>query len=286
MTLVKNIITIIFLFAFLQVGYGQVEYLRLSPSQKIEQRIGTTDVNIEFSRPQMKGREIFGALVPYDEMWRTGANENTTISFSHRVRIGETEVAEGVYALFTKPKLNEWDIYFYKDINNLDVPNPIDSTKLIYLTTVESFDLPFSEETLVINIYDITETSAKLGISWGRTGVRIPIEFYTKEAMEKMIAKEFQQNIFDYSIAASYYQQRGIELEKAKKLQALAMELKEAPTAWDYYSYGTILHKLGNEKEALSNLELSLKIAHQAQDEYLIKELGSLITKIKAGLGK
>ncbi len=76
----------LFLFATIFEVHGQVEYLRLSPAQKITQRVGATDVTIEFSRPQMNGREIFGGLVPFDKMWRTGANENTTIGFDHRVK--------------------------------------------------------------------------------------------------------------------------------------------------------------------------------------------------------
>lgn len=133
------------LFAFLLCNLtlnGQVEYLRLSPSQKIIQRVGATDFEIEFSRPQRKGRVIFGDLVPYDKLWRTGANENTKISFDHRVKVGDTEISKGSYALFTKPNIKSWDIFLYTDTNNLDVPNPIDSTKLIYLTTVDSYKLP------------------------------------------------------------------------------------------------------------------------------------------------
>lgn len=158
---------------------AQVEYLRLSPSQTIVQRVGATDVTLEFSRPQRKGRTIFGGLVPYGKMWRTGANENTIIRFSHHVKIGETEVPAGEYALFTKPFERFWEIYLYAETNNLDVPNPLDSTKLLYLSQVEVKTLPGVEETLVINFYDLTETSAKLGIRWEQTEVLIPIEFYT-----------------------------------------------------------------------------------------------------------
>jgi len=216
----NKIIIVLFFFQILSLEANtQVEYLRLSPSQKIIQRVGQTDIELEFSRPQMKGRVIFGNLVPYNKLWRTGANENTKISFDHRVKIGNTEVSKGTYALLTKPMKSFWEIYLYSDTNNLDVPNPVDSSKLIYLTTVESYQLRDQEETLVINIYDITETSASLGISWERTAVKVPISFYTKEAMEKMIDEEFNKNIFDYSIAAAYYSQRGINLETAKELQ-------------------------------------------------------------------
>lgn len=260
---------------------AQVEYLRLSPAQKMVQRVGATDVTIEFSRPQMKDRKIFGGLVPFGQLWRTGANENTTIAFDHRVRIGEIEVEAGKYALMTKPMRDQWEIYFYTTTNNLDVPNPIDSTRLIYLTTVLSQQLEIAEKTLVINLYNISETSAELGISWENTGVRIPIAFYTREAMEKQIEKEFKQNIFDYSITASYYSQRGIKLEKAKQLQELAMNLKDQTSAWDYHSYGMILQQLGKREEAIKNLQLSLKMAKESQNDYLIKENEKMLNGLK-----
>ena len=248
----NNKIITILIFLILAIGTNaQVEYLRLSPAQKITQRIGATDIELEFSRPQMKGRMIFGDLVPYNKLWRTGANENTKISFDHRVKIGETEVSKGSYALITKPMRQSWEIFLYTDTNNLDVPNPIDSSKLIYLTTVESYELQNQQETLVINIYDITETSANLGISWERTAVKIPISFYTREAMEKMIEEEFKKNIFDYSIAAAYYFQRDIELEKAKELQELSIKLRDKPSAWAYNDYGKILQKLGELNNAI-----------------------------------
>ena len=260
---------------------GQVEYLRLSPAQKIIQRVGQTDIELEFSRPQMKGRVIFGDLIPYDKLWRTGANENTKISFDHRVKIGNTEVSKGTYALLTKPMKSSWEIYLYSDTNNLDVPNPIDSSKLYYLTTVDSYQLPHPQETLVINIYDITETTANLGISWERTAVKIPISFYTREAMEEMINKEFKQNILDYSIAAAYYSQRSIELEKAKKIQEIAIELRDKPSAWAYHEYAITLVKLGEDDAAKKAIKYSLELAKENNNAYLIEENNKLLNKLK-----
>ena len=277
----KNILGIITaLFCAITLN-GQVEYLRLSPSQKIIQRVGATDVEIEFSRPQMKGRVVFGELVPYGKLWRTGANENTKISFNHRVKIGETEVSQGTYALITKPKRKTWDIFLYTDTNNLDVPNPIDSTKLIHLTTVESYQRENLQETLVLNFYDLTETSANLGISWERTAVKIPILFYTREAMEKMIEEEFKKNVFDYSIAAAYYSQRDIELEKAKELQELSMNLRDKPSAWAYNDYGKILQKLGEIENAIEAFQFSLKLSKESKNEYLIAENTRSLNELK-----
>ena len=271
-------------YILLFLGYNssaQVEYLRLSPAQKIIQRVGSTDLEINYSRPQLKGRTMFGEMLAFGKLWRTGANENTTISFDHRVQIGNKEINAAQYNLLTRPWEDKWDIYFYTETNHLDIPEPIDSTKLIYLTTVPVINLSDREETLVINIYDITETTANLGISWEYTRVNIPITFYTQEAMEKKINAAFKQNIADYNIAASYYYQRDIELGKAKELKELAMSLKDKTNEWDHHSYGIILHKLGLRDKAINNLKQSLSMATKSQNTYLIEENKKLLEEIE-----
>ena len=250
---------------------AQVNYLRLSPNQKIEQTVGATTVKLQFSRPQIKGRKIFGTLVPYGKLWRTGANENTKISFSHRVKIGDKIIQPGTYALFTKPMPSTWEVYFYADTSHFGVPDPIDTSKLTFLTEVQPNTVSDLQETLVINFYNITETSVNLGINWENTEVLIPIEFYTREAMENAMDIQFQKNALDYSIAASYYAERNIELEKAKKLQELSIELRDKPSPWAYNGYGVILQKLGELQEAIKAIEYSIELAKQTNHNYLIK---------------
>ena len=279
MNLIHKLLFFIFSFLFSISANAQLAYLRLSPTQKIEQKVGVTDVTLEFSRPQMKGRKVFGALVPFDKMWRTGANENTKLTFSYKVNIGEKDIPSGTYTLLTKPSKKQWEIYLYTETNNLDVPNPIDTTKLIYLTTVKSETLEKTEETLVINFYDITETTANLGISWENTSVRFPITFYTREAMEVAIDREFKQNAMDFAIAAAYYYQRDIELEKAKKLQELSIELREKPSAWAYNDYALILYKLKEKENAIEALKYSLELAEASNNQYLIKENKRLLSE-------
>ena len=278
--MVNRILIFILLAIHVTSVKGQLKYLRLSPVQKIEQKIGATDVKVEFSRPQMKGRKIFGDIVPYDKMWRTGANENTKITFGYRVRIGSVDVEPGTYTLLTKPQVNNWEIYFYTDTNNLDVPNPLDSSKLIYLLKCKTERLNESEKTLTINFHNITETSANLRVSWENIMINIPIQFNTHEAMESIIAKEFKSNALEYSIAASYYNERNLDLDKAKKLQELSIELRDQPSAWAYNSYGIILQKLGEKVKAINAFEYSLKLAKELGNEYLISENEKILKKL------
>lgn len=260
---------------------AQVEYLRLSPAQTLTQRVGASDVTIQYSRPLMKGRKIFGGLVPYDKMWRTGANENTTIEFEHRVKIGTTEVPAGKYTLWTKPMEDKWEVYLYTDTNLLGVPDEIDHGELIFLITVKPDNMARKEESLVINLYNITEHAAELGIAWESTSVRIPIEFYTHEAMEAMIEKEMKRNKLDLSIAAGYYEQRDIKLEEALALQELAMQLSDGPNAWDYHSKGKILQKLGMKQDAKKAFEISLQLSVETDNKHLIKENKKYLSRLE-----
>ncbi len=111
------------------IGMAQIQTPQPSPYQKIEQTVGLSTVTVEYSRPSMKGRKIFGGLVPYDKLWRTGANRNTIVSFSDDVKIGSTTLKAGNYAIFTKPNPQSWEIYFYSDTNNWGTPQKWDESK-------------------------------------------------------------------------------------------------------------------------------------------------------------
>ena len=150
-----------------------------------------------------------------------------------------------------------------------------------FLINVNAKSLEKTEETFTINLYDITETTANLGIKWENTAVRVPIEFFTKEAMEETMIDVFAKNALEYAIAASYYLERGIELEKAKELQELSISLREQPSAWAYNSYGNILLQLGEKEKALEAIQYSLELAAATKNEYLIKENEKLLKKLK-----
>jgi len=117
--------------AFLTLGaQAQIETPAPSPASTLTQVVGLTDISVEYSRPSMRGREVFGNLVPYGAMWRTGANKNTIVSFSTDVTLGGQKVKAGEYAVFTKPSASTWEIYFYSDTNNWGTPREWDESKV------------------------------------------------------------------------------------------------------------------------------------------------------------
>ena len=99
----------------------------------IEQVVGLTEVEVDYTRPAKRGRKIFGELVPYGRVWRTGANENTTISFSEDVMITGKVLPKGKYALYTKPEMDKWTFYFYKKNDNWGLPQPWEESQIALL---------------------------------------------------------------------------------------------------------------------------------------------------------
>lgn len=273
------------IFLFLNnVTFAQFNNIRLSPTQTIEQRVGLTDVSIKYSRPQMRGRVIFGDLVPYGEMWRTGANRNTKITFSHRVKIDDQEIEKGSYSLFTVPEKDQWEIYFYKDVDQYGIPEEIDDNKLIFLTKVPALNSAKKNESLVINIYNIMDDdkdTADLGISWEHTEVYVPIKFFTHEVMEEQILKAKGEGASRFEVSAAYYNDRNIELEKAKELieEAIALQAKPRPTTFNIY--GRVLYKLGEKEKAIEAIEYSLKLAKEWEYYTTAKQNEDLLEKWK-----
>ena len=111
----KKIMLLVAIFATSLITYAQIQTPAPSPFTKVEQTVGLTDVTLEYSRPNMRGRTIFGDLVPHGEVWRTGANQRTKITFSDDVVIAGQTLKAGTYAIFTKPSEKSWEVYFYTD---------------------------------------------------------------------------------------------------------------------------------------------------------------------------
>jgi len=126
----KKLLTIALIFAVSFAVNAQVEAPQPSPSQKVEQKVGLTDVTLEYSRPSAKGRTIFGDLVPFGKLWRTGANKNTMITFSDDVKIGGNDLKAGSYAIFVTPTASSWDVVFYTDTENWGTPRQWDDAKV------------------------------------------------------------------------------------------------------------------------------------------------------------
>lgn len=241
----------------------KIQFPQASPSATVKERVGITDVEIEYSRPGVKGRQIFGGLVPFGEVWRTGANSATKIVFGTDVNFGGSQVSAGTYALFTIPDSGEWTVILNKAEGQwgsyaYDAKNDLVRVKAKPVALTEAV------ESMTISLSDLRDDSATLNITWDKT--RVPIKLQTNlvsvlvPQIEAAMAGEGKKPYFE---AAMFYYAHDLELKKAAGWVDEA--IKAQPDAlWMIYRKGLILAKLGDKPGALAAANQSLELANKA----------------------
>jgi hypothetical protein len=250
---------------------AQIETPQPSPASKLEQVVGLTDVTIEYSRPNKRDRAIFGGLVPYGELWRTGANANTKITFSDNVTIKGQELKKGTYALFTIPNKDTWEIIFYTESNNWGLPQKWDDANVALKVVVAANTSASVVNSFTIQIDDLTETSANVDILWDTVNVSIPIEFPTEAIIMKSIETVMNgPTPNDYFQAATYYQTSGKDLTQALAWMKKATE-GENPPFWYLRRMSLIQAELGQKDAAIKTAQQSLAAAEKAGNKDYVK---------------
>ena len=269
----KKLITLLMVFAVTFTVNAQIETPQPSPLQKIEQKVGLTDVSVQYSRPSMRGRTIFGDLVPYGKLWRTGANQNTMVTFSTDVMVGESTLKAGSYAIFSKPNKDNWEVIFYSDTNNWGTPQKWDDSKGAATVNAKVYDIPMDIETFTVSFDDLTNDSAVLGIMWEKTYVAVKFEVPTDKAVTAAINKVMNgPSADDYYAAARYYLESGKDINKAVVWMDKAIEMtKENPRFWWLRQQSLIKAKAGDKKGAIKAAKASLEGAEKAGNADYIK---------------
>lgn len=239
-----------------------------STTQTIKQDFGLGTIEISYSRPGAKGRKIFGDLVPFGKVWRTGANSATTISFSDDVTIGGTKIPAGKYGLLSIPGETEWTIIISKQ---LDVTSPAayKQESDVVRVAVKPINLPFTTETFTIAIASVKDNSCDLQLSWDKTLVSVPVSTEVDSKVMKQIENTFIKDSRPYFSAAVYYLENGKDLNQAVAWFDQAIE--QNPKAfWVYYQKARALAKLGKKAEALATSQKSVELAKEAKnDDYV-----------------
>lgn len=275
----KKLLLIVLMAAVTFTAEAQINTPAPSPFSKTEQKVGLTDVTLEYSRPSMRGRTIFGDLVPYGKTWRTGANARTKVSFSDDVEIDGQQLKAGTYAIFTKPGEQKWDVFFYTEHDANGAPQEWDESKVAAKTTVDVYPLPMPIETFTITFDDLTSNSANLGMMWEKVYVAVPISFPTDAMVEKNIetAMAGSPSADDYYTAAVYYLEEDKDIEQAKTWMDKAMEMSGGLKFWQLRQQSLIYAKLGDKKGAIKAAKASLEKAKDAgNDDYVKMNTDSL----------
>lgn len=270
----KRIFNLFVFFSFNMI-IAQLEIPAASPKSTVFQTVGLTEISVEYSRPSVKNRNIFGSLVPYDKIWRTGADESTKISFSDDVLINSTTIKAGTYSLYTIPNKNFWDIIFYAETDVWGVPRNWDENKVVLKTRVDAYNLtePIKTETLQISFDYLSNDAAVMAILWDNTYVPVRITVPTTKNVMLKISEVLNNNptFSDYYKAAVFMNDQKIDAKKALEYMELAMNSNENPRFWQLRQYSLILAENKLLKKAISVAKKSLKMAEKSGNENYIK---------------
>ncbi len=254
-------------------GFSQLKTPSASTASEIEQVVGLTEIEVEYNRPSKRGRVIFGNLVPFGKIWRTGANSGTEISFSTDVSINGENINKGTYSIFSIPNEDSWQIIFYSDLDLWSVPRNWEESKIIFQSNFKSNTNNKLVETFSISFEDITNNNVNLVFSWDDTNVIVPIDVPTKSLVEDQIKSIMgaDPKSSDYYSAAVYYLQENINLDIALKWMNKAIEMIENPRFFQLRQQSLILAANGQYKDAIKVAEKSLELSIQANNGDYVK---------------
>ncbi|MCK0178328.1 DUF2911 domain-containing protein [Flavobacteriaceae bacterium S0862] len=268
----KKLLLIMLAFTMSYAVNAQLQTPAPSPASKVEQKVGLTDITIDYSRPGVKGRKIFGGLESFGKIWRTGANARTKITFSDDVTIDGQTLEAGTYAIFTRPGETTWDVYFYTEYQGNGAPQTLDDSKVAAKTTVDVTEIPFVVETLTIDINNIRDDSANIDIIWEQTYVTIPFTVPTDAKVSAAIDKMLNgPSANDYYAAAGYYLSAGKDPATAKKWIDKAMSKIENPAFWQLRQQSLIYAAAGDKKGAIELAKKSLAASEKAGNAQYVK---------------
>jgi Protein of unknown function (DUF2911) len=234
-----------------------------SPLSTLKQRVGLTDIEIAYSRPSARGRPIFGGLLPYGKVWRTGANGPTILSFSTPVKLNDTSVAAGKYALFTIPGETEWTIILNKDTTG----SPLDyhESNDVVRFTAPAVKIAENIETFSIMINAIRDDSARIDLIWEQTAVPIRLSLDLVGQLQPKIeaAMSAEGGRKPYYQAAMFYFDHKLDLQKAKEWIDEAVQ--QNATYYVTYLQAKIHAAVGDKEGAIAAAKQSSELAEKAE---------------------
>jgi len=252
-----------------------------SSSQTVKQGFGLGDITIDYSRPSVKGRVVFGDLVPYGKTWRTGANAATKITFSDDVKIEGKDVKAGTYAIYTVPNKDTWDFILYSDLTLGGNTSGYKPENEVLRVTVKPVSLSHKIETFTISLADVTATSTTLELLWDKTLVPVKITTEIDAKVMKNIETSMAVDSRPYFQAANYYYENDKDLNQALIWVNKAVE--QNPNAfWVMMLKARIEYKLNDTKSAIATAEKTVALATTAKNDDYVKMGNQLIADANA----
>ena len=250
-----------------------------STTQTVKQEFGLGSVELSYSRPNMKGRKIFGDLVPYNAVWRTGANSATTLTFSDEVMIGGTKVPAGKYGLLTIPGATEWTIVISKQ-TDVTSPAAYKQDQDVVRVKAKAVAMPFEIETFTIMLSDVKSNSMEVGMMWDKTYVPFTISADIDTKVMAQIDAAMNKDNKPYFQSAMYYMENGKDLNKANEW--LDKAIAQNPSAfWVWHQKANCLAKLGKKSDAVAAANKSIELAKAAKNDDYVALNNKLLATLK-----
>jgi len=249
--------------------YAQMELPQPSPKAQVMQRVGLTDITIDYSSPGVKGREIFGALVPYGKLWRSGANKATSIEFSKDVSINGQEVKAGKYSFFTIPNEEEWTLILNSE-TELWGTGGYDESKNIVAFNVKPEKLTSAVERLRYLIRDFDNEKALISLEWADIRISFPVQVHTMEQAYASIKKTLEPSWRAYANAARFAFEQANDMENAMKWINKSLEIK---SEWyNNWLKAEMLAETGNYSEALKYAKTAKELGDKSPGNFFYKD--------------
>lgn len=270
---------------FVLVTFGedlQAQGLKLpqpSTPQTITQDFGLGKITLSYSRPNVKGRKIFGGLEPYDKVWRTGANSATVIKFTDAVKVEGKDLAAGEYALFTIPGKTEWTIIFNKGVKEWGAYTYSEANDVLRVK-VKPIVLKDKVETFTIQFANVYDTSAQLQLAWENTLVNVNLTTSVDERVMANIAEAMKGEKKPYFQAAVYYFNNGKDLKTALAwMNEAEKQMADAP--WVKLWKGRVQLKMGDKAGATKTAQEGIDIATKIKNDEYIRLNTQLLAEAK-----
>ena len=262
---------------------AQIKTPQPSPTATITQKVGISNISVEYSRPGAKEREIFGGLVSYEKMWRTGANKATKITFDENCVFGGAKIKKGSYSLFTIPGKKEWTVVLNKNTELWGV-GEYDKEKQVCSIVAKVIETKDFTESFTIDFGTFQSFSAIMSLKWANTKIGIKIESLAAKELEKQFVELLTKgpSANDYYNGAKFFADNTSEYDMALEWINTAIE-KKPDAFWMKFHKARILKKIGNNKQSISVAEEVISLAKEKQDDYgYIKRSEDLIKSIKS----
>lgn len=265
----KYIISLTILCFVITVGSAQLKTPSASPLQTLTQEFATSKITIVYSRPAKKGRQIFGELVPYKEVWRTGANMATTIRFEEDVKINGTPLKAGHYALFSIPDKNEWTLVFNKNVQSWGINNYSKDEDVLRLP-VKPIALKDPVEVFTFQVFPTAANSANVEFAWDNVKVQFTVSAEVDSKIMAQIDEAMKSDKKPYYDAAMYYFENDKDLSKA--IEWIEAAVKQNPEAyWIHHAHAKMLMKAKRYQEAIPAAQRSKELAGVAGNKDYVR---------------